>query len=39
MPRTIVPGPAGSTVRLGFQSETGERVEATLRRTTGGLIL
>jgi C-terminal processing protease CtpA/Prc len=33
--RTIVPGPAGSTVNLGFQSEMGARVEAPLRRTTG----
>jgi hypothetical protein len=32
--RTIVPGPAGSTVKLGFQSELGDRVESTLRRTT-----
>lgn len=33
--RTIVPGPAGSSVSLGFQSEIGTRVEAPLRRTTG----
>lgn len=33
--RTIVPGPAGSTVKLGFQSEYGQRMEAPLKRTTG----
>lgn len=32
--RTIVPGPAGSTVNLGFQSEMGDRLEAPLKRTT-----
>ena len=33
--RTIVPGPAGSTVKLGFQSDYGQRMEAPLKRTTG----
>jgi hypothetical protein len=39
--RTIVPGPAGSTVKLGFQSEYGQRMEAPLKRTTGkvGIIV
>jgi hypothetical protein len=38
MHRTIVPGPAGSTVKLGFQSELGDRIESALRRTTGRLF-
>jgi len=36
--RTIVPGPAGSTVNLGFQSDMGDRLEAPLKRTTGVLL-
>ena len=32
--RTIVPGPAGTSVKLGFQADTGDRVEVSLTRST-----
>ena len=32
MQRTIVPGPAGSTVKLGFQNDGGLRQEIPLKR-------